>query len=272
MKYRLFAADFDGTLYEGEMPHIPEENRKAIEEYRRRGGKFLIATGRMYRSIRPYAIDLDLKDELIAYQGATVYDVKNSALLLNIPIKTDQAAEILLYIEEKGYHCQIYNNDIYYIVENNDYAESYSRFCGIPINLTHIPLSEYVLKGGIEPTKMMVIMDRDKLNAFYIELKDQFKGKYGFARSSDNFIEITNSRANKGVALKFIAHRYGIRREEVAAIGDSTNDLAMIEYAGLGIAVGNAMEELKKASRLVTVNAGDNAVAKVLNMIMRDEL
>jgi len=272
MKYKLFAADFDGTLYGGEKPCIPEENIRAIHEYIKLGGKFIIATGRMYRSIRPHAIAAGLSGDIIAYQGASVYDIETSELKFHIPLSCDEAARILKYIESFNYHCQIYYNDIYYVVEENDYTKTYSRYCGIPVNLTHMPLSEYIEKNFINPTKIMAILPPEIQKDFFNKISEKFKGQYGFARSSDNFIEIISVKANKGVALNFLIDKYGIKREEIAAIGDSTNDIPMIKFAGLGIAVGNAMDELKEEADLITVSSDDFAVKNILEKIMRDEL
>lgn len=271
MKYKLVASDFDGTMYDHTSPYIPEENKKAVREYIEAGGRFILATGRMYRSIRPYALELGLNGEIIAYQGASIYDIETSKLLMNIPMTCEETVQILKYIESKNAHCQIYYNDIYYIREMNDYAESYSAYCGIPVNLTHMPLSEYVEKGRLEPTKIMVIMPPDSIVSFHEDIMNKYKC-YNYARSSEKFLEITSLQANKGVALDYLSKIYGIGRENMLAIGDSTNDIAMIKYAGCGVAVGNAMDELKAEADYITIPAKDNAVAEILRKVMRDEI
>ena len=96
------------------------------------GGKFILSTGRMFRSIRPFALELNLTGEIIAYQGAAVYDI-DIRTVNDIPIGVTDAAEILAYIESSGFHCQIYYNDIYYASRENAYTEYYSKYCNIPV-------------------------------------------------------------------------------------------------------------------------------------------
>ncbi|MGI6701734.1 MAG: Cof-type HAD-IIB family hydrolase [Christensenellales bacterium] len=272
MKYKLIASDFDETFYSGETPFIPDENKRAVRKYIEAGGKFILSTGRMFRSIRPFALELNLTGEIIAYQGAAVYDIDTSELLMHIPIGVTDAAEILAYIESSGFHCQIYYNDIYYVSRENAYTEYYSKYCNIPVNVAHMPLNEYVLRHNINPTKIMVVTDRDKLIGFYDKTVDKYYGRYGFARSSNKFMEVTSPVANKGVGLKFLLERYGINRSESLAVGDSLNDIPMIRYSGLGVAVGNAMDEVKAAADYITVNSSENAIARIIKMVMRDEL
>lgn len=274
MKYKLIACDFDGTMYGGREPRIPEENKKAITAYREAGGRFVFSTGRMYRSIRPYAMELGLSGEIIVYQGAAVYDIETGKKHLELPLPTMDAVEILKFFEAKKCHCQIYYNDIYYVVEENDFVRHYTNYCGIPTNLTGKPLSEYVVQGNIEPIKIMAIAESYIMDKLKLEAEEVFSamGKYGFAQSSGIFLEVTSVKANKGVALKFLAERYGIAREETLAIGDSSNDIAMIRYAGLGVAVEGAMPELKREADYIGLDAGDNAVADIIYKAMRDEL
>lgn len=272
MKYKLVASDFDRTLYDGEIPSISDENKKAIREYINLGGRFVISTGRMYNSIRPYAIELGLKGEIIAYQGATIYDIETSKLLFDIPIETEEAVNILSFIESHGHHCQIYCNDICYTKEINKYTKHYANFCCIAYNVTYIPLSVYVKNHFMKISKIMVIMNQEVLDNFYEKTIESYGGKYGFARSMERFIEITSIRANKGVAVKALADKYNIKQNEIVTIGDSCNDLAMIKYAGMGIAVSNAVDELKNVADYIGGYAGDSAVAKILYLIMEDKL
>ena len=272
MKYKLVAADFDGTLHDSDIPSISNENKQAVRDYIRAGGKFIISTGRMYSSIRPHAVELGLKGEIIAYQGAAIYDIESNELLVHIPIEVDEAVEILRFVESYGIHCQIYYNDVYYSYSENEFTDTYSKYCGIPLNLTDMPLSEYCHKNNFSPTKLMVIASKDIMSEFYNRTVEKYHGKYGFARSSEKFFEITSIKANKGVALDYLSKLYGIDKSEILAIGDSTNDIAMIRYAGLGVAVANAMDELKREADYITDYAANNAVAKILYDIIEEKL
>lgn len=272
MKYKLIAIDFDGTLYDSDTPHISEKNRQAIRKFIDLGGKIVIATGRMYPSIRPYAMDLGLEGEIIAYQGASIYDIETSKLINHTPLECRDAEIILQYLEGYEYHCQMYYNDIYYVKEENGYTRDYSKFCSIPVNLTHIPLSIYVTKNSIKPTKIISVLPGDKLKDFYYMTKEKFSGQYGFAISCNKFLEVTNINANKGIALKYLGDKYNIGADEMVAIGDSVNDLSMIKYAGLGIAVENAMDELKQHANYIAGQASEDAVSNIIEMVIDNKL
>jgi Cof subfamily protein (haloacid dehalogenase superfamily) len=129
-------------------------------------------------------------------------------------------------------------------------------------------LAPFLKRRGEDPTKLTIIHWDGLLDRFEAELRAGYGEKIVAVQSRPHFLEITDRRATKGQALKTLAEAAGIRREEIVAFGDSSNDLDMIEFAGLGVAVANARPEVRRAADLVTAANTEDGVAKVIEELI----
>ena len=111
---------------------------------------------------------------------------------------------------------------------------------------------------------MLAINDPEKIDFVEETVHTLLSGKVFAPRSMPRFLEIVNAKVNKGEALRFVAEHFGVKREEVMAIGDSNNDIAMVEYAGLGVAMGNATPRVKEAADVMTASNAQDGVAKAI--------
>lgn len=111
---------------------------------------------------------------------------------------------------------------------------------------------------------MLAISDPDKIDYVEETVHTLFAGKVFAPRSMPRFLEIVNAKVNKGEALRFVAEHFGIKREEVMAIGDSNNDIAMLEYAGIGIAMGNAKPRVLEVADAITATNAKDGVAEAI--------
>jgi Cof subfamily protein (haloacid dehalogenase superfamily) len=112
--------------------------------------------------------------------------------------------------------------------------------------------------------KVVSIGEESLIFSKYNDYRPMFKGKIHFTVSKPNFLEISDAAVNKGAALAFLAEKHGIPRSDVMAIGDSLNDLEMIRYAGIGVAMGNARPELIKEADYVTGTNEEDGVAQAI--------
>lgn len=260
MSYKLLALDLDDTLL-GESFAISPANREAIQEAARRGVKVTLATGRMYRSTLPYAGELGLDVPLITYHGALVKTSRTGEEIFHCPVPLDLAQEITSYVEEKGYHLNLYVNDNLYVQEDNPMTRLYVDIAKVVFN----PVGSLVAFLQEEPTKMTLIIDQEEtLRELWSLFHQKYSGQLSVVQSRPFFLEITHARATKGQALKSLASSLGIAREDIIAMGDSYNDLDMIEFAGLGVAVENARPEVKKAADYVAPSNQEDGVARVI--------
>lgn len=267
MKYKLIASDFDGTIYDGEK--VEERTLDAIRRYREAGGTFVISTGRIFTSILQWLPKLGVDKPLIACQGGVVYDGTTGAALKRFPLDNAIAERVLKYLEEKGEVCHCYTDEHYYVEKKNPRTDVYSAYCNVAPVYSGEPLSTYAARfNGLN--KIMGIVTFTDMAERIKEIQDIVGDMADVSQSSPVFLEVVARTAGKGNALKWLAENFGFKREEVVAVGDNLNDVSMIKYAGLGVAVANATEPTKEAADYIT---GDvhTGVADLIDKILAEE-
>lgn len=272
MKYKAFFCDFDGTIFADDHT-ISQRNIDAIKRYRDRGGKFFVATGRMFSSIRPHLATLGLTEgEVILYQGGGVYDIAKGEPVWVRNIAIDDAVECLRRLEsDPRQNVQmVYIDDRCYSVAPHPAIDLFCNICNIDCTLVGEKLSDYVTKRGDAPTKVLAIAEADDVYAISKEYIPVFDGRLSFTRSQKFLVEFTAYGINKGDAVRKMCEKYGLKREEIICMGDADNDISMIEYAGLGIAVQNAMDTTKAHADVIGVSNNHDAVAWVVDNFCGD--
>lgn len=260
IKYRLICSDLDDTLITSD-GKITDEVKNSINNYINAGGKFCIVTGRMTVGALPVCRELGIKGELGSYQGAVISDIESGEILDEIRISTQDAVEIGKFMEERNFYYQTYVGDVFITRKANDYTVLYASISRAEYVETGAPLSEYIEKNELRPPKLLLLEAPERVPAITAELKEKYGEKFRINTSKPYIIEIIPKGISKAVAVKKIADKYGISREEIICIGDSENDLPMIEYAGLGIAVGNASEEVKARADAVVPSCDESGLA-----------
>ncbi len=264
MKYKLICSDLDDTLITDD-GRLTDEVKAAVKKYTEAGGKFCIVTGRMTVGAVPIAKELGLKGELISYQGSVTYDLSTDTVTDEICIPTEAAVEIGRFMEERGFYYQTYVGDIFVTQKANDYTVLYGRISKAEFKETVTPLSEYIDSEKLRPPKLLLLEDPNRVSAIMSELKEHFGNKFRINTSKPYIIEIIPKTVSKAVAVDSLAKKYGITKDEIICIGDSENDLPMIEYAGTGVAVGNASEAVKKVADVIAPSNEEGGVAWVIN-------
>lgn len=261
-KIRLIAIDLDDTLLKNDLI-ISDRAKLAIQQAVDKGVAVTLATGRMYRSALPYAVELGLDLPLITYQGALV-KYADGREIHHLPIPLATAREIINYLLPYGYHVNIYIDDELYVHKDSPLGQHYANYVKVTVN----PVEDLLTALTREPTKILILEKEKDLTKVVADLKENFKDMIEVTKSKSYFVEITHARATKGTALKKLAESIGINREQVMAIGDSLNDLDMIKYAGWGVAMDNALPEVKAAARYVTKSNEDDGVAEAIEKLV----
>lgn len=270
MKYKLLVCDFDGTLYTDDYK-VTQRTIDAVERYKQAGGKFVIATGRLYQAIKPFAELFSLTDEVVTYQGSGIYDLKTGSILLSNEIDNKLAIELYQYMYKT--YAEITSPILFYedkciVEEENEYNKIFSQIVKVPLTCVNKKLDEYVLENNINARKILFIAAEKFIRHIIADLFDKFGDKINVNQSSKALLECVNINASKGNAVKWIAEKYNIQREQVCAVGDSENDNSMIEYAGLGVAMGNAMEITKEVADYICDTNNNDGVAKLIEEII----
>lgn len=259
MSIKLVAVDMDDTLLDNSIAISPR-TREVISQAVAQGVTVTIATGRMYCSALPFAQQLGLDVPLITYNGALIKASLSGETFYHRAINQQLAWEVLKLFKEKGWYIQSYLHDKLYVEEMNDKARYYENLAGVKAEAVGEAL--YTLPG--EPTKLLAMAEPDKIG----EIRDIVRARFGerlfVTNSKPNYLEMVDPRVNKGVALAYLAEKLGITRSDVMAIGDSNNDLDMIEYAGFGVAMGNASDRVKAAAQAVTCCNDEDGVAEAI--------
>lgn len=261
MTIRLVATDLDDTLLR-EDHTISERTVETIRKAREQGIYFTFATGRMPASTRPYAQQLGIDVPIITYNGAMIQEALSEEVLYRRVIPVATAREILRWLLRNELRIQVYRRDKLYVHTMNDWTREYVK--ALRVSYEEVNLLEFIEQEEEGVEKILFFGESDDLKVWGEKFLDCFRGKVHLTRSKSHFLEMIHPEVNKGVALAALAERFGIKREEIMAIGDNLNDIEMIRYAGLGVAIGNARQELKEVADVVTVPNQEDGVAQVI--------
>lgn len=261
MAIKLVAIDLDDTLLDSRL-QISGACIEAISLVQEKGVLVTLATGRMYRSALPYAQRIKVEVPLITYQGALVKNSRSQEILYDMPVPHRQAMEVMDFFHQAGvyYHC--YFDDYLCVEKMSEEGRQYAELAGVTPHIIGDLRKEALTR---ETFKILaVIHDEELLLNMQQQLDERYGSSLNITRSKPYFLETMHPRATKGDALQVVASHYGIKREETMALGDSYNDLAMIRWAGLGVAMGNARDEVKRAADYVTCSNEEEGVAEAL--------
>ncbi len=270
MPYRLLALDLDGTSVEYGRMATPRV-KGAIAAALARGVQVVLATGRPYASARVFQSDLGLTSPLICFQGALVRETAgDEATLLVRPLPEEPLTQVIRLVEERGLEFNLYSEDTIYLSRLCHPESFYERWFGLPCSpVPHLEDALEIMRArGTPPLKGMFIGEPDDNDRLLPELQERFGNAYAVVRSHTLFIEITAPGVSKGSALAAVARHYGFSRDEVIAIGDNGNDVSMIEWAGLGVAVANATPDALAAADWVVPSVSEDGVATFIETLI----
>lgn len=259
MAIQLVAVDMDDTLLDAALQVSPR-TCEVIRQAHEQGVLVTIATGRMYSSAMPFARKLNMQTPIITYNGGMVRSAFTGEMLFHKTIAPHAAGQLVKLFREKGWYLQSHMNDELYVAERTDKTKLYESVAGV----TAVPLGDKFYSMQHEPTKMLAIAEPQEILEIQKLLKQEFAGEIFAATSKPNYLELTDPSVNKGHGLEMLAKSLGISRENVMAIGDSNNDIPMLQYAGLGIAMENATEKVKAVAKAVTGHHNAHGVAEAI--------
>jgi hypothetical protein len=262
MKYKLIATDYDYTL--ANTPNLPTKKTiEVINRYRAKGGLFTVVTGRMTCGILNKLEGIETDLPISSYQGAVVYDRKKGKVVKDWNMSTVKALMLLDELSAKGYEYNTYINDELWLPREYKRTGAYCEANGINFHVSP-NLRDYISSNGFSIPKMLIVLPEKEAKKREKYYSDKYKDIFTVTRSSPIYLEFTDISASKGNALRWIAENNGINADEIMAFGDSTNDISMIEHAGLGVAMGNAMDEVKAKADIIADNCENDGVAKII--------
>lgn len=259
MTYRLLVADIDGTLVNGRREITPPV-REAVAAAQARGVRVCLATGRIWPSARQFVEGVGANPPVILCNGAIVYDFVPDELWVHTPLPRQQAREVLRIVRDHpAVQPHLYVDDRVYIPAMNETTAIYERKDTLRTEAVG-DLADWL---AVDAMKILIIGDRAPLAAVAEQI-DRLPYPVNHVFSQDDYLEILPPGVNKGTALQAMAERLGIAPDEVIAVGDNLNDLAMIRYAGLGVAMANAPEGLRTRAAFIAPSNEDDGLWDVI--------
>lgn len=253
--------DLDDTLLRNDWT-VSERVVEAVRKAREQGVHVTFATGRMPASTRPYVEQLGIDVPIITYNGAMIQEVLSREILYRKVIPAETSLEVVSWLLSQGLHVHVYRKDVVYVHMMNAWSKAYAQATRVPVVEEDLIALLKKEKEGVE--KILFFGEGKDLLSWGERILERFRGNVHLTRSKPHFLEIIHPEVNKGVALTALAERLGIIPEEIMAIGDNLNDLEMIRYAGLGVAIGNAQQEVKEAADVVTASNQEDGVAQAI--------
>jgi Cof subfamily protein (haloacid dehalogenase superfamily) len=214
----------------------------------------------MFVSARPFALEAGLDDPLVCYQGAVVANPATGEWLRHVPMPREAALEAIDAVTRAGFHINCYVDDKLYVAFETPEARAYADF-------NHIPIHEVgELRAWLhdDPTKLVAVGVPEELDALEDVLKPRFRGKLFVSKSLPHFLEFAHPDVSKGAGLEFVAERLGFTAAETVAGGDGENDRELLDWAGFGVAVANAHEEILARADLVVPDVEHEGIAVLM--------
>ena len=256
---KLIAADLDGTLLNNnkEISKFNQEILKTlINDY---NIQLILSSGRPYEGIKKYNEILNNKNNAIIFNGASIVD-ENGEVIYRKTVEKDSSKPIIELSKKYNVCIHVYENGKY-IISNDDFPiKSYvqrEKERNFTIGLENIVDYEF--------DKILILGERNILENFKEEIDSNFDVHTCY--SGSNFLEVISKYSSKGNSLKWICEKKGISLDNAAAFGDNFNDIEMIEYAGIGVAMANAEEMVKQKANYTTLSNEEDGVGNFLKNV-----
>ena len=271
MKYKLICIDMDGTLLNTDN-EVSDDNIKALKKATEMGIHIAITTGRIYASAKYYSGIVGIDAPIITANGASIKDSGDGNVIYNNPIPSDILIGCAEILKKHNLKANFTTGDTIFTSYEIPETHSYKITNKIVPNefkvnfLVFDNINDGISKFEGKILKCFVGEDSnlDGFRNARKEITKTFGDFLHIVSSGVNNFEIMQKDSSKGNAAKRLAERLGITKDEVICIGDSENDLSMIQFAGLGVAMGNAMNLLKSEADFITETNNNSGVAKAI--------
>lgn len=265
-KIKLVALDVDGTLLNS-ANEITERNLKAIKKAKKEKIRIVLVTGRPLKGVLSQIAKLNIfskDDYIITINGAVISTIDGKIILKKEVLTSADCQEVAKQAQALHSSFQLVSAENIYTLENpiSPYSVFDAGLTGMPL-YTYSKLEDILAKDQI--IKIMFLAGKEQLTQTIQKLPVYLKKKYTMIRTLDYYYEFLKKNVSKGSALATLAKHLGINKDQIIAVGDNENDISMIQYAGLGVAMGNADQLVQESADVVTLSNDEDGVAEVFN-------
>lgn len=263
-KYKVMAFDLDGTLTNSEKK-ISKKTKEELYRLRAKGIHLVLATGRPRHGIEPVIKELEMEQYggyVVAYNGGMIIDCKSGEILYEKTIPNHLIQPICQYAANRELALMLYKDDCIYTCIHNQYTDAAAK-----INNMKICVVEDLEKIIKFPVNKFLITESEAVNEEIINGVKYTFSELNVFTSAPIFMEIVPKGVDKALTLEVLLNRLGCKREELIAFGDGDNDISMLKYAGLGVAMANGSEKSREAADMITLTNDEDGVRVVLEKL-----
>ena len=267
---KLIAIDMDGTLLNSKK-ELLEETKQYFKNFHNKNTEALLVlcTGRPESGIRPYLKDLGYLEEnhyVISQNGANIYESQTGKRVMDAFVDSKAIQKWIEFGKTHGISVMGAGVDYYY-----SFDEDPTEWMEFDVKIVSGKLKRITTDDSLSTDfyKLLLLADEEQLNEFETFIPQEWRNEFYVVRSQKYLIEVLTKGVNKAFGLEKLAKELNIQSSEIAAIGDAANDIEMLEYAGLAIAMGNASEEVKAVSDIVTDTNENNGVIKAIDQLIQ---
>lgn len=261
-KYKAVFSDIDGTLL-NTSHKIPEKTREKIRKMNQKGYPFVLVSARMPKGMTAIRDELGKDNPMICYSGALVVD-GNGDSIYSVALKKEEAMDLKKFIQEKAadVSVNIYSKDRWMAEDLKEFWVDQEMMitgvCAEEVSFDDASIYE-------EVHKILCMGPAEQITDLEKTLVENFPG-IRIYKSKDTYLEVMSMDASKSAAVHMLEKRFGIKKDEIIAFGDGHNDIDMIQYAGIGVAMKNASNEVKNAADLVADYNDNEGLRKILDL------
>ena len=267
---KLVAIDMDGTLLNSKK-ELLEETKQYFKNFHNKNTETLLVlcTGRPETGIRPYLKDLGYLEEnhyIISQNGANIYESQTGKRVMDAFVDSAAIQKWIELGKKHGVSVMGAGVDYYY-----SFDEGPTEWMEYDVKIVNGSLKRISKEESLSTDfyKLLLLGEEEQLNEFETVIPNDWRDEFYVVRSQKYLIEVLTKGVNKAFGLEKLANKLGIQPSEIVAIGDAANDIEMLQYAGLAIAMGNASEEVKAIADIVTDTNENNGVIKAIDKLIQ---
>jgi Cof subfamily protein (haloacid dehalogenase superfamily) len=258
---KFICLDIDGTLLNSKHD-ISEKNKAVIKEATKvRNIPVILVSARMPKGINFLQEELGIHEPIICYSGSLILD-EDKNILFSEYIKDNYIKDIVAEAKKLDIHISLYKDDDWYVEQLDYWALQEKEITNIEPNV--IEYTKLLTQWKFESlgcNKLLCMGASENIQKLRDTLLKRFDKQLNIYLSKPTYLEIMPKNVSKTLAISFLLDRYNIEKSELMTVGDNYNDIDMIEYAGVGIAMGNAPIEVKKIAKDITLTNDEDGVA-----------
>lgn len=268
MNKKVLVLDIDGTLTNSNK-EITAATKEAIQDIMKQGHKVILASGRPTAGMRRYEKELELEKYggyLLSFNGARVIECRTGEMVYQRLLPLTLLPGLYRFAEKNGCGLVTYLGDqVISAFSIDKYVETEARINGIPVREVE-NFTEFV---DFDINKCLMTAEPDKAAVLVEELQEKYGKMASVYRSEPCFMEIMPHKVDKSTSLDRTLVSIGMRREDTVCCGDGFNDISMIRYAGVGVAMGNAQDAVKEAADYITSTNDEDGLVQVIETFFR---